>query len=156
MIFSLIVSYTFFLQSIVNGEIPEEVIPLFSDHETWVIPKGDSDFRPLGGVGVHRKLASTIALQDESTQSFNKSFFKDLQFGMDRLGTEKIVHSFRTFMEKYPEKDVLKKKSLWMQIMHSIAYAVKLRCMRSCYIIPPYFLFCSKCTGARQMDGSMA
>ena len=98
--------YTFFLQSIVNGEIPEEVIPLFSDHETWVIPKGDSDFRPLGGVGVHRKLASTIALQDESTQSFNKSFFKDLQFGMDRLGTEKIVHSFRTFMEKYPEKDV--------------------------------------------------
>ena len=98
--------YTFFLQSIVNGEIPAEVIPLFSDHETWVIPKGDSDFRPLGGVGVHRKLASTIALQDESTQSFNKSFFKDLQFGMDRLGTEKIVHSFRTFLEKYPEKDV--------------------------------------------------
>jgi hypothetical protein len=98
--------YSRFLQSVINGDIPAEALPLFSDHETWVIPKGDSDFRPLGGVGVHRKLASSIALQDPSTQAFNKYFFKNLQFGMDRLGTEKIVHSFRIFLERHPESDV--------------------------------------------------
>ena len=98
--------YSRFLQSVIDGAIPAEALPLFSDHETWVIPKGESDFRPLGGVGVHRKLASTIALQDPSTQAFNKYFFKNLQFGMDRLGTEKIVHSFRIFLERHPESDV--------------------------------------------------
>ena len=98
--------YCFFLQLIIRGDIPEDALPLFSDHESWVIPKGESDFRPLGGVGVHRKLASTIALQDETTQSFNTKFFDNLQFGMDRLGTEKIIHSFRILLETHPEKDV--------------------------------------------------
>ena len=61
------------LQLLLNGDVPDEALPLFREHEAWVISKGTysdagrPEFRPLGGVGVHRKLAATIALRDFST-----------------------------------------------------------------------------------------
>jgi hypothetical protein len=82
------------------------------DNEIKAIPKGDDDVRPIGLGGVIRKLCSIFCLEVTSQhlsngKSFNDNHFGDLQYGVDRKqGCEKIIHSFRSYHDSHPDKDV--------------------------------------------------
>ena len=86
-------SYINILELMIHGKVPSEALPLFRDNEELALPKGENDIRPIGMGNTHRKIAAAMALQ--STYIFNKEYFKDIQFGLDKFGTEKIIHTFR-------------------------------------------------------------
>ena len=83
------------------ADIPPVVRSFLSSSEAFAVPKGHNDIRPLGKINLDQKVASICVLQ--SNNHTIRSKFKDVQFGCDHHGTERIIHSVR--METYPEFD---------------------------------------------------
>ena len=77
------------------------------------IEKPDKTIRPIGMGSIFRKLCCGIFLAYTfqghpmfQGESFNKMHFSNLQYGVDSMGSEKIIHYFDLFMEANPESDV--------------------------------------------------
>jgi hypothetical protein len=83
--------------------VPLPVFDFIRDTELLAIPKGEEDIRPLGLGSIMRKLCSILFLR--STNDFNSKHFKDLQYGVDKEGCAKIIHSGRVYRELYPNRD---------------------------------------------------
>jgi hypothetical protein len=49
---------------------------------------------------------ATSALIEGEDVPFNRSHFRQLQYGLESLGTDKIIHSLRTRHELHPEEDM--------------------------------------------------
>jgi hypothetical protein len=96
--------YTRHINRIMNADIPLQAKPLFSDTEAIAIPKpGSNDIRPIGKITLDRKIASKVLLR--VCKNDIQECFSGFQFGCDRMGTEKIVHSFRVGKEIHPDFD---------------------------------------------------
>ena len=73
----------------------------------------DSPIRPVAMGGSIRKICSGIFLSQTfhphfayDGNSFNKFHFKDIQYGVDSRGTEKIIHFFEHYAEANPTHDI--------------------------------------------------
>jgi hypothetical protein len=91
------------LSKVANAQIPAAVLPAFRDNELFAAAKKNGDVRPIGIAGVLRKLATILAMQ--SVKEVIETRFKDLQFGMDKNGAEKIINTFRAAREFNPTRD---------------------------------------------------
>ena len=80
------------------ADIPPGVQSFLSSIEAFAVPKGDNDIRPLGKINLDRKVAAICVLQ--SNNPTIRSNFKDVQFGCDHHGTERIIHSVRFLTQK--------------------------------------------------------
>ena len=87
-----------------NGSIPLEVRPLYTDTEAFAAPKSATDIRPLGKINLDRKIAAALLLKLNRKEILHA--FAGIQYGCDPKGTEKIIHSARLGMEKHPEYDL--------------------------------------------------
>jgi hypothetical protein len=96
-------AYTRHIIRIMNAELPQEVIPLYADSEAIAIPKDGGDIRPIGKVGLERKIAAKSLLKLH--QNRINDTFKGLQYGSDKLGCEKIIHHLRVTRELHPDYD---------------------------------------------------
>lgn len=92
------------LTSLINlvrsGRIPSAALPIFRDTEAFAIPKKDT-IRPLGTCNFIRKIAGVVTLKLNSPQI--STAFSGIQFGFEKHGTEKIIHSMRVVGEVHPE-----------------------------------------------------
>ncbi len=91
------------IERIMNGDVPDDIRPLYTDTEAFAGPKSDTDIRPLGKVNLDRKIAGATLLK--MYRPLIMGIFGDVQYAIDPKGTEKIVHSIRTGMEAHPEYD---------------------------------------------------
>ena len=91
------------IKRIMNGNIPDDIRPLYADTEAFAGPKSETDIRPLGKVNLDRKIAGATLLK--MYRFYVMEIFGDLQYAIDPKGTEKIVHSIRIGMEAHPEYD---------------------------------------------------
>ena len=46
-----------------NGNIPDDIRPLYADTEAFAGPKSETDIRPLGKVNLDRKIAGATLLK---------------------------------------------------------------------------------------------
>ena len=103
---------------ILNGKAPFEVYSYLRSCELIALSKPDKpgDVRPVNQGCVIRKLtslfikdytkkASSAAVIPEQRRPFNESHFEGKQYGLEKLGTEKIIHSLRIHREKNVEDD---------------------------------------------------
>ena len=102
---------------ILDDKIPPQVWELLRNNEICGPPKGEDDIRPIGMGECLRKVASIcflvstndVPVPDDNENvpeiCFNKSHFKNLQYGMHSNGCEIIIHQVRASLEKYPERD---------------------------------------------------
>jgi hypothetical protein len=98
-------NFTSFINLILAGKIPNLILALFRENEKWTVPKGNNDFRPLEGTSVLRKIASAVINRSEPMRDYITTNFKDVQYAMQKLGTEKIIHTFNLAKDRWPEKD---------------------------------------------------
>jgi len=96
---------TDFINCLLAGEVPFEVLPAFRYNHLLGLPKGDTDLRPIGMGSLYRKIASTIAFK-HTVVDFNPKYFNTLQLALTRGGCEQIVHAFQTHIEMHPDHDV--------------------------------------------------
>jgi hypothetical protein len=99
------------LTLIIDVEAPLEFYDSVRDNELCAIPKPNGDIRPLGMGVVFRKLCSIIFLTYTNTtdihnQSFNRTHFDQLQYGMETRGAEDIIHQVRKSFDTNPELDI--------------------------------------------------
>jgi hypothetical protein len=90
--------YCQFLELIINNKIPDDIKPWFHDSHGIPIPKTINTIRPIGIKIIYQRIATNLILQPIYVEL--RSMFKNLQFGLDKLGTEKIIHSI-TNLHKY-------------------------------------------------------
>ena len=75
-------------------------------------PNDPTKVRPIGMGHILRKLCCIVCLtyiyqaRDESGDTFLKTVFGDLQYGMESKGTEKVFHAMNYSFQKYPDRDV--------------------------------------------------
>ena len=96
--------YKYIILRLMNGSIPLEVRPLYTDTEAFAAPKSATDIRPLGKINLDRKIAAALLLKLNRKEILHA--FAGIQYGCDPKGTEKIIHSARLGMEKHPEYDL--------------------------------------------------
>jgi hypothetical protein len=98
-------------------DVPSEVFDALRDNVLIPIQKDPNDpskVRPIGMGYMIRKLCSIVCLthiynchfQTGSGETFLKSVFGRLQYGMESKGTEKVFHSINYSFQKYPERDL--------------------------------------------------
>ena len=74
-------------------------------------PNDPTKVRPIGMGHILRKLCCIVCLtyiyqaHEESGDTFLKSVFGDLQYGMESKGTEKVFHAMNYSFQKYPDRD---------------------------------------------------
>ena len=103
---------------LVNGEAPNMIYEFLHDNQLIPVSKPDSsDVRPVGMGFVLRKLTSIFILRYTSHATsaihtlegedipFNDDHFNGLQYGLKKIGTEKIIHSCRAHQELNPDQD---------------------------------------------------
>jgi hypothetical protein len=95
---------THLINLLINGSVPEEVLPFLADNELIAIPK-INDIRPVGMGGVLRKLASSVVFNATQAE-FNKAFFGATQLALHPAGTEDIVHAFSLVHQTHPDWDI--------------------------------------------------
>jgi len=95
--------YCKLINRLMCAEVPKAVSCFYRDCESFAVPKGDDDIRPLGKVSLDRKIASTCLLQLCNMDI--REVFKGIQYGCEPLGTEQIIHSVRAKMELHPHDD---------------------------------------------------
>ena len=95
-------------------EVAPDVYDFLRLNKLVAIPKPDGSIRPLGMGSTIRKLCSCICFTqtfsshpDFNGDPFNLSYFKGLQFGVDKQGCEKIIHNIHHHMQLCPTDDVL-------------------------------------------------
>ncbi len=93
----------YIIERIMNGDLPDEIRPLYADTEAFAAPKSDTDIRPLGKINLDRKLAGAMLLKMYRTDI--TEVFGDVQYAVDPKGTEKIVHSIHAGLESHPDYD---------------------------------------------------
>ena len=92
------------MEIIINNEYPEEVKPWLHDSHLIAIPKTPTKPRPIGMRSIDQRTATHFVLSPLYAEL--RSIFDNVQFGIDRLGTEKIIHSIRHLMQKDKTMDV--------------------------------------------------
>ena len=103
---------------LVNGEAPNMIYEFLHDNQLIPVSKPDSsDVRPVGMGFVLRKITSIFILRYTSHATsaihtlegedipFNDHHFNGLQYGLEKIGTEKIIHSCRAHQELNPDQD---------------------------------------------------
>jgi hypothetical protein len=94
---------------------PAEVYSFLRLNYLIALPKDGSaeSIRPIGIGSLYRTTPSTFFLNytfqshpSYNGESFNTAHFRNLQYGVDSKGTEKITHYFETYSEVYPENDI--------------------------------------------------
>ena len=102
---------------LLDNKVPAELFDLLRDNELCGPPKGEGDCRPICMGECFRKIASICFLvatnfplneeqgNDPNADTFNKVHFKNIQYGMEQNGCEKIIHQVRASIESYPERD---------------------------------------------------
>ena len=93
----------YIIERLMNGDIPDDVRPLYTDTEAFAGPKSDTDIRPLGKINLDRKIAGALLLK--LNRKAILAAFEGVQYGSDPKGTEKIIHSIRLGMAVHPEYD---------------------------------------------------
>ena len=93
-----------FLETIINNEYPEECKPWLHDSHLIAIPKTPTKPRPIGMRSIDQRTATHFVLSPLYVEL--RGIFDNIQFGIDRLGTEKIIHSIRHLMERDKKMDV--------------------------------------------------
>ena len=96
--------YKYIILRLMNGDIPMEVRPMYTDTEAFAAPKSATDIRPLGKINLDRKIAAALLLKINRKEILHA--FAGVQYGCDPKGTEKIIHSIRLGMEASPEYDL--------------------------------------------------
>jgi hypothetical protein len=89
------------INKIAYTEYPASLGPYFRDCEIVAVPKGEGDVRPVCITGVYRKLS-----MKSMKEVLNTTEFKNLQFGMDVSGCEKIINTFRYIFETRKDHDI--------------------------------------------------
>jgi hypothetical protein len=103
--------FTDLINLLLSANINEDVAVFLRSINLIALLKENRDVRPIGLNLVIRKIASMVILSHASSPTtqypngFNSSHFEKVQFGMDKLGTEKIIHSFQYACESEPTKD---------------------------------------------------
>ena len=92
------------INKIIQAQIPPAVVAIFRDIELLALPKGDDDVRPIGLQLILKKIACSICLN--RTKTFNKDYFKSLQYCMSPFGTESVSLFFRAILESRPDLDL--------------------------------------------------
>jgi len=95
-------------------DVPSDVYKFLRLNKLVAIPKPDDSIRPIGMGSNFRKLCSSIVFTqtfaphaDFAGNSFNSSYFQNLQYGVDKRGCEKILLSFHQYMQTHADHDVL-------------------------------------------------
>ena len=92
---------------ILDDKILPEVYDHLRDNKLVGIPKhsksGTPDVRPIGMGTYLRKICSLLFKR--KLDAFNNNHFTDIQYGLARNGCEIVIHSLRSSLEKYPERD---------------------------------------------------
>ena len=96
--------YKYIILRLMNGDIPTEVRPMYTDTEAFAAKKSETDIRPLGKINLDRKIAAALLLKINRKEILYA--FAGFQYGCDPKGTEKIIHSTRLGMEAHPEYDL--------------------------------------------------
>lgn len=96
--------YKYIILRLMNGDIPKEVRPMYTDTEAFAAPKSATDIRPLGKINLDRKIAAALLLKINRKEILHA--FAGVQYGCDPKGTEKIIHSTRLGMQAHPEYDL--------------------------------------------------
>ena len=55
--------YKYIILRLMNGDIPKEVRPMYTDTEAFAAPKSATDIRPLGKINLDRKIAAALLLK---------------------------------------------------------------------------------------------
>ena len=97
--------------------VPSEVFDALRDNVLMPIEKDPNDptkIRPIGMGYMIRKLCSTVCLTyvyqahvvNGTSETFLKTLFGGLQFGMESKGAEKVFHAMNFSFQKHPERDL--------------------------------------------------
>jgi hypothetical protein len=95
-------------------DVPVDIYDYLRTNNLVALPKKDGSVRPIGMGSVWRKILSSQLLSETfahsihyHAMSFNDGHFNNLQFGVDKRGCEKIIHSFNHHVEAHPDQDTL-------------------------------------------------
>ncbi|MEY4350407.1 MAG: hypothetical protein RL078_454, partial [Bacteroidota bacterium] len=95
-------------------DVPSDVYKFLRLNKLVAIPKPDDSIRPIGMGSIFRKLCSSIIFTqtfsshaDFDGNPFNESYFKNLQYGVDERGCEKILLCFQQYLQLHPDHDLL-------------------------------------------------
>jgi hypothetical protein len=96
------------INMILRGDFSSSAVSCIKDNHLIAIFKPNSDdIRPIGMGSSIRKIAATIAFH-RTNQLFNSEHFKNLQFALDDVGMERIIHSLKICQQRNPTWDVVK------------------------------------------------
>jgi hypothetical protein len=94
--------------------VPASIFDFLRLNNLIALPKKDGSVRPIGIGSVWRKTISSLLLsetfapsQHYQSAAFNSGHFKNIQFGVDKRGCEKIIHDFNHHVEVHQDHDVL-------------------------------------------------
>ena len=93
-----------FLEIIINDEYPTECKPWFHDSHLLAIPKTPVKPRPIGMRSIDQRTATHFILAPLYVEL--REMFHNIQFGLDKLGTEKIIHTVRHLIKKDKKFDL--------------------------------------------------
>lgn len=118
------IAYCKLISITVEGRASPSVYTFMRDSELIALPKLDknnnvSDVRPIASGDLMRKLISAfilkslchvpsdnwLSLDNDNNIAYVPEIFKDSQYGLDRNGCEKIIHSARCYNGLHPNQD---------------------------------------------------
>ena len=89
------------LTFIQNGKLPHNVLTALRDNEIKGIPP---KYRPIGLNSVFRKCVTSLTIRPYFADA--RSTFHNIQYGLEKNGTDKIIHTIRILKEHDPTLDI--------------------------------------------------